>query len=50
VRSAKEVARLARRQQVEMPVCDAVTAVLDGSLTAGAAVERLLARDPKRET
>jgi glycerol-3-phosphate dehydrogenase (NAD(P)+) len=49
VRSAKEIVRLAAEQQVEMPVCEAVNAVLKGSLTAAAAVERLLARDPKRE-
>jgi glycerol-3-phosphate dehydrogenase (NAD(P)+) len=35
--------------KVEMPVSDAVSAVLDGKLAAAAAVDRLLARDPKRE-
>jgi glycerol-3-phosphate dehydrogenase (NAD(P)+) len=50
VRSAREVSALSRRVRVEMPVCDAVSAVLDGKLAAGAAVERLLARDAKRET
>jgi glycerol-3-phosphate dehydrogenase (NAD(P)+) len=49
VRSAKEVARLARAKGVDMPVSDAVNAVLAGSLTPAAAVERLLARDLKKE-
>jgi glycerol-3-phosphate dehydrogenase (NAD(P)+) len=49
VRSAKEVARLARAKDVDMPVSDAVHAVLDGALSPAAAVERLLARDPKAE-
>ena len=49
VRSAKEVARIAASRKVEMPVTDAVNAVLEGQLTPAAAVERLLSRDPKRE-
>jgi glycerol-3-phosphate dehydrogenase (NAD(P)+) len=49
VRSAREVSTLARRVSVEMPVSDAVSAVLDGKLAPAAAVERLLARDAKRE-
>jgi glycerol-3-phosphate dehydrogenase (NAD(P)+) len=49
VRSAKEVARLARSRKVEMPVTEAVNAVLEGRLSPAAAVERLLARDPKAE-
>lgn len=49
VRSAKEVARLAESKGIDMPVTVAVTAVLEGRLTAGAAVERLLARDAGRE-
>jgi glycerol-3-phosphate dehydrogenase (NAD(P)+) len=49
VRSAKEVSRLAQAKGVEMPVTDAVNAVLEGSLSPGAAVERLLARDLKKE-
>jgi len=49
VRSAREVAKLAREQKVDMPVSDAVSAVLDGRLTPAAAVERLLSRDPKAE-
>lgn len=49
VRSANEVVRLARAKGVEMPVSDAVQAVLAGALSPAAAVERLLARDPKAE-
>ena len=49
VRSAREVASLARKKKVDMPVSDAVNAVLEGKLSAAAAVERLLARDAKRE-
>jgi glycerol-3-phosphate dehydrogenase (NAD(P)+) len=49
VRSAKEVLRLARASGVEMPVSEAVAAVLEGRLAPGEAVERLLSRDPKRE-
>ncbi len=49
VRSANEVARLAAARGVDMPVTDAVNAVLAGKLTPAAAVERLLSRDPKKE-
>ena len=49
VRSAKEVARRAAAQRVEMPVTSAVTAVLEGKLTPAAAVEQLLSRDAKEE-
>jgi len=49
VRSAKEVARLATAKGVEMPVSDAVNAVLEERLTPAAAVQSLLARDLKQE-
>jgi len=49
VRSAKEAARMAAARKVEMPVTDAVNAVLEGQLAPAAAVDRLLSRDPKRE-
>ena len=49
VHSAKEVARLAAAKRVEMPVSDAVNAVLQGKLTPKAAVEQLLSRDLKQE-
>src|SRR5688572_22104638 len=46
VRSAREVARIAAARGVEMPVTDAVNAVLEGKLAPAKAVERLLSRDP----
>jgi glycerol-3-phosphate dehydrogenase (NAD(P)+) len=49
VGSAGEVARLAARMGIEMPITEAVKAVLEGALAPGAAAEQLLARDPKRE-
>jgi glycerol-3-phosphate dehydrogenase (NAD(P)+) len=49
VRSAKEVARLAKGKGVDMPVSDAVNAVLEERLTPANAVELLLSRDPKQE-
>ena len=49
VRSAKEVARLAKAKGVDMPVSDAVNAVLSGKLAPAKAVELLLSRDPKKE-
>jgi glycerol-3-phosphate dehydrogenase (NAD(P)+) len=49
VRSAKEVARLAKAKGVDMPVSDAVNAVLAGKLAPAKAVELLLSRDPKKE-
>ena len=49
VRSAKEVARIAVARGVDMPVTDAVNAVLEATLSPAKAVERLLSRDPKME-
>lgn len=49
VRSAREVARLAASHGVDMPVSEAVNAVLDGRLSPAEAVDRLLAREPKKE-
>ncbi len=49
VYSAKEAARIAKERGVEMPVTEAVTAVLEARLTPAAAVERLLARESKME-
>jgi len=49
VRSAKEVFNLSKKQNIEMPVTEAVNAVLEGQLKPAAAVERLLSRDLKRE-
>ena len=49
VYTAREVARLATALGVEMPISQAVAAVLEGQITAAAAVEQLMARDPKAE-
>jgi glycerol-3-phosphate dehydrogenase (NAD(P)+) len=49
VHSAREVAKLAKARGVDMPVTDAVNAVLQGNIQPKAAVEQLLSRDPKRE-
>jgi glycerol-3-phosphate dehydrogenase (NAD(P)+) len=49
VYTAREVAKLAKARGVDMPVTDAVNAVLEGKLAPKAAVEQLLSRDPKRE-
>jgi glycerol-3-phosphate dehydrogenase (NAD(P)+) len=49
VHSAREVTRLAAAHKVEMPLSEAVSAVLEGRITAAAAVDRLLARESKME-
>lgn len=49
VHSAREVAKLAARHRVDMPVSEAVCAVLDARITPAVAVERLLARESKME-
>jgi glycerol-3-phosphate dehydrogenase (NAD(P)+) len=49
VYTAREVAKLAKTRGVDMPVTEAVNLVLEGKLAPKAAVEQLLARDPKRE-
>jgi glycerol-3-phosphate dehydrogenase (NAD(P)+) len=49
VHSARETLRHAARARVEMPITQAVNAVLQGRLTPPQAVERLLARDAKEE-
>ena len=49
VHTAREVQRLAARHRVEMPITQAVSAVLEGKLAPLQAVEQLLARDPKEE-
>ena len=49
VHSARETLRHAARAGVEMPITQAVNAVLQGRLTPPQAVERLLARDAKEE-
>ena len=49
VRSAREALALAERNRVEMPITRAVNAVLTGEVSAEAALETLLSRDPRRE-
>jgi glycerol-3-phosphate dehydrogenase (NAD(P)+) len=47
--SAPAVTQLARRHQVETPICDAVDAILAGRLAVGPAIASLLARPLKAE-
>jgi glycerol-3-phosphate dehydrogenase (NAD(P)+) len=49
VHSARETLRRTARAKVEMPITQAVSAVLQGKLTPQQAVARLLARDAKEE-
>lgn len=49
VMTAREVARRATALGIDMPITEAVRAVLDGELAPSAAVERLMGRDPKPE-
>ncbi len=49
VMTAREVARRAEALGVDMPITATVRDVLDGKLSAPAAVERLMKRDPKHE-
>jgi glycerol-3-phosphate dehydrogenase (NAD(P)+) len=49
VSTAREVVGLAHRHGVEMPICEAIDALLHHGLNARAAVEQLLARDPREE-
>lgn len=49
VASAPGVTALARRHGVDMPICEAVAAVLDGRLSVDGAIDRLLARPLKSE-
>ncbi len=50
VRSAPAVLARARDAGVQMPITEAVCAVLSGGATPRQALERLLARDPRRES
>ncbi len=49
VQSARAVRGLARERRVEMPITEAVCAVLFEGVAPGEAVERLLTRDPRSE-
>ena len=50
VSTAREVARLATQLGIDMPITQAVDAILHQGLSAATAVEQLLLRDPKLET
>ena len=50
VSTAREVARLATVLGIEMPITQAVDAILHHGEPAAAAVEKLLSRDPKAES
>ena len=49
VPAAREVAGRAKQMGIEMPITQAVCAVLDGKLGAADAVAQLMSRDPKAE-
>ncbi|MGB2819286.1 MAG: NAD(P)H-dependent glycerol-3-phosphate dehydrogenase [Burkholderiaceae bacterium] len=49
VHSAHAVRARAHSVRIEMPITEAVCAVLDGALSPPQALDRLLAREPKRE-
>lgn len=50
VSTAREVARLAGEMGIDMPITQAVNAILHQGVSAASAVEQLLMRDPKIET
>ena len=50
VNTAQEVVRLADRMDIDMPITQAVHAILKQDMPAMDAVEQLLSRDPKTET
>jgi glycerol-3-phosphate dehydrogenase (NAD(P)+) len=50
VRTAPAAARLAARESVEMPITDAVTAILQGTIDPSTALSALMQRDLKVET
>ena len=49
VQTADEVIRLARRHGVELPIAEAVHAVLHGEITPGEGLRQLMAREQKAE-
>ena len=49
VQTADEVMRLARRHGVELPIAEAVYAVLHGEITPGEGLRQLMAREQKAE-
>lgn len=49
VESSRSIVSLARRHGVDMPIAEHVVAVLDGALTPGELVQRMMSRQPKSE-
>lgn len=47
--NAAQVCGLAKHHHIEMPICEAVNAMLQGNLTAKSAAEALMSRPPKHE-
>jgi glycerol-3-phosphate dehydrogenase (NAD(P)+) len=50
VPTAREIERLAARLGVDMPICAAVAALLDGRVSAAEELELLMAREPRAES
>jgi glycerol-3-phosphate dehydrogenase (NAD(P)+) len=50
VPTAREIDRLAARLGVDMPICAAVAALLDGRVSAAEELELLMAREPRAES
>jgi len=48
--SVRQVVRLAQKMQIEMPISEQVSLVVQGQCTPKQAVHNLLSREPKRET
>ena len=48
-KAAREVVRLGRQADVEMPIAEHVSAVLEGTISPAEGVKRLMSRDLKRE-
>lgn len=47
VRCARAISALATCHQIDMPICSAISRILDGHISAREAVQQLLERDPK---
>jgi len=49
VRTAEELMRLSRRYDIELPISEQISKILDGSITPTEGVRNLMSRDPKAE-
>lgn len=49
VRTAEELMRLSRRYDIELPISEQISRILDGSITPTEGVRNLMSRDPKPE-